>query len=188
MKPFALTVAIAAFAAAAPLAAQTLKPGLWEMQQKMGGNPQMDDSMAEMRKQLAAMPPEQRKQMEAMMGQRGVQMAPGAGGGMAVRMCMTPEMVQRNEMPAQQGDCRTTQQQRSGNTMKMAFTCTRPPSSGESQVTFTSNEAFTSRTTVTSTAGGKPEKTTIESTGKWLAADCGNVKPPPAAPAAAVKK
>lgn len=48
---------------------------------------------------------------------------------------------------------------------------------------FTSSEAFTGRTTVTSTTAGKPEKTTIEGTGKWLAADCGDVQPPPSAAA-----
>ena len=117
------------------------------------------------------------------MAQRGVQMAPGAGGGMAVRMCMTKEMVERDQVPVQQGDCRTTQQQKSGNTLKVAFTCSNPPSNGESQVTFTSSEAFSSRTTVTTNTGGKSEKTTIEGTGKWLGADCGTVKPMPAAPA-----
>ena len=33
---------------------------------------------------------------------------------------------------------------------------------------------------VTSTARGAPEKTNMEQTGKWLAADCGSVKPMPA--------
>jgi hypothetical protein len=143
----------------------------------MGGNPQMDQAMAEMQKQLAAMSPEQRKQMESMMAGKGVQMAPGAGGAMAVKICMTREMAERNEIPANQGDCKTTQQSRSGNTMKMAFTCSKPASSGESQVTMAGNEAFTSRTTVQSTAGGKPQTTTMEGSGKWLGADCGTVKP-----------
>ena len=48
--------------------AQTTAPGLWAIQNKMGGNPELDKAMAEMQKQLAAMPPAQRKQMEAMMG------------------------------------------------------------------------------------------------------------------------
>lgn len=182
MKAFALA-ALAVAGLAGPAAAQSLKPGLWEMQQKMQGNPEMEQGMAEARKQMAAMPPEQRKQMEAMMAQRGVQLAPGAGGGMGIRMCMTREMAERNEVPAQQGDCKTTQQQRSGNTMRMAFTCANPPSSGESQVTFSGSEAYTSRTTVTSMVKGKSEKTTIEGTGKWLGADCGNVKPPVSAAA-----
>jgi len=169
--------AIAACTAVLPAAAQTLKPGLWEMQQKMQGNPEMEQAMKEMREQLASMPPEQRRQMEAMMAQQGVKMVPGAGGAMAVRVCLTKEQVERNEVPVQQGDCRTTQQSRSGNTMKVAFTCSNPPTTGESQVTFVGPEAFSSRTTVTSTAGGKAEKTTVEGTGRWVGADCGSVKP-----------
>ena len=61
----------------AAVQAQTTAPGLWEMQNKVGGNPEMDKAMADMQKQLAAMPPAQRKQMEAMMGQSG--MGIGAG-------------------------------------------------------------------------------------------------------------
>ena len=62
---------------------------------------------------------------------------------------MTKEMVERNEMPAQQGDCRTTQQSAQRATrMKMAFTCTNPPSSGEGQMTFNSPESYTMKMTV----------------------------------------
>jgi hypothetical protein len=176
MSRIAAVLVLAAFAAL-PAAAQNLKPGLWEMQQKIGGNPQMDQAMAEMQKQLAGMSPAQRKQMEGMMASRGAQVSPGAGGAMAVRVCMTKEMVERNEVPASQGDCKTTQQSRSGNTIKMAFACTKPPTTGESQVTMVSSQAFQSRTTVNTSERGKPEKTTIDATGKWLGADCGSVKP-----------
>lgn len=170
----ATALAAASFAAGA----QTLKPGLWEINNKTN-NADMGNAMAEMQKQLAAMPPEQRKQMEAMMGQQGVKMAPGAGGAMALQVCMTREMVERNDMPMQDG-CRMTQQQRSGNTMKMAFTCSNPPSSGEGQATFTSPEAYQSRMTVRTMMQGKPQTTTMETAGKWLKADCGSVKPPQA--------
>ena len=181
-----LRLAIAAAAACAAFAASAqsnLKPGLWEMQHKMGGNPEMERAMEEARKQMASMPPEQRKQMEAMMAKQGVQMGPG---GNSVRMCLTKEQLERNEIPANQGDCKTTQQSRSGNTMKMAFTCSNPPSRGETQVTFSSPEAYSMKTTATSTVNGKPETVTMEGSGKWLGADCGSVKPM-AAPAAAKK-
>lgn len=171
-------VAAAAFAALSlPAAAQGLKPGLWEINNKMGGNPQMDEALAEMQKQLASMPPDQRKQMEAMMAQRGVQMAPpGKGGGMAARVCMTKEQVERNEVPMQE-DCKMTSQSRSGNTTKMAFTCSKPPSSGEGTFTYLGPEAYTSKMTVKTVVDGKPETMTMEGSGKWLAADCGNLKP-----------
>jgi len=154
--------------------AQTLKPGLWEMTSKTN-NPELDQAMADMRQQMAQMPPEQRRQMEAMMARQGVQM--GQGGGMSMRMCMTREMVERNEMPAQQGDCKYTRQPRSGQTLKMSFTCANPPSSGEGEYTFLGPEAYKSRMTVRTTAGGKTDTMTMESSGKWLGTDCGAVKP-----------
>jgi hypothetical protein len=172
-------LAAALVALASTAGAQTLKPGLWEVIHKMNsGNSQMDQQMAQMQKQMAAMPPAQRKQMEEMMAKQGTQM-PGAapGGGMGMKMCMTKEMAERSEIPAQQGDCKTTHQSRSGNTMKMAFTCTNPPSSGEGQYTFTSPEAYSMKMTVSTTVQGKPQKMNMEGSGKWLSADCGSVKP-----------
>jgi hypothetical protein len=105
--------------AALPAAAQTLKPGLWEVTNKMqGGSGQMQNAMSEMQKQMASMPPEQRKMIEEQMAKSGVKMgAGGPAGGMSMQICMTKEMVEKNEVPAQQGDCKTTSQARSGNTM-----------------------------------------------------------------------
>jgi len=172
-----LLAASAVLALALPVGAQTMKPGLWEINNKASGG-QMDQAMAEMQKQMAQMSPEERKQMEAMMGQRGVRMAP-SGGGMAVQMCMTKEMVERNDMPTRDG-CKTTRNERSGNTIKMAFTCTNPPSSGEGEVKFTP-ESYTSHMTVKTVAKGKTETMVMDAAGKWLKADCGSLKPPSAA-------
>jgi hypothetical protein len=90
---------------------------------------------------------------------------------------MTKEMVERNEIPVQQGDCKTTQSPRSGNSMKFSFSCTQPPSSGEGEVTFVSPQAYTSKVTVNTTASGKAERMTMDSQGKWLSAECGAIKP-----------
>ncbi|MES3002737.1 MAG: DUF3617 domain-containing protein [Pseudomonadota bacterium] len=172
-----IAAALVAFVSTA--GAQTLKPGLWEITNKMQtGSGQMEQQMAQMQQQMANMPPDQRKMMEEMMAQRGMKMGAGGPGGMSVKMCMTKEMVERNEIPAQRGDCQTTQQARSGNTMKMAFTCTNPPSSGEGQITFTSPEAYSMKMLVNTTMQGKPEKINMDGAGKWLGADCGSVKPP----------
>lgn len=172
-----LAATLVAFASTA--GAQALKPGLWEITHKMNSaNAQMDQQMAQMQKQMAAMPPAQRKQMEAMMAKQGTQMPTVApGGGMSMKMCLTKEMAERNDIPAQQGDCKTTHQSRTGNTMKVAFACTKPPSSGEGQYTFTSPEAYSMKMAVTTTVQGKPEKMNMEGSGKWLGADCGNIKP-----------
>lgn len=165
-------------AAGAAAGAQTLKPGLWQITQNTQGSGQLAQAMTDMGKQMAAMPPEQRKMMQEMLAKQGVQMGPaGAGGGMSVKVCMTKEMVERNAVPSQQGDCKTTQQSRSGNTMKVAFACTNPPSRGEGEVTMAGPEAYGSKMSVTTTVDGKPQKMDIHSTGKWLGADCGAVEP-----------
>jgi hypothetical protein len=173
--PAALTAAALAGAAFAA-SAQAMKPGLWEMNNKVN-NPQMDAAMAEMQKQMAAMPPDQRKQMEAMMAQRGVQMAPAAGGGMAVRVCMSKEMVERNEVGMPQGDCKVTSQSKSGATTRVAFSCANPPTTGEGEYTMTGPDSYRSRMKMKTVVSGKTETMDMESTGKWLGADCGNLKP-----------
>jgi Protein of unknown function (DUF3617) len=176
-----LHFAFAAVVAAAvlPAGAQSLKPGLWEITNRMqSGSGQMESAMSQMQKQMASMPPEQRKMMEEQMAKSGVKMgSSGPAGGMSVQVCMTREMADRNEVPAQNGDCRTTSQGRSGNTMKMAFSCTNPPSSGEGQVTFSGPEAYSTRMAISTLVQGKPEKINMEGAGRWVSADCGSVKP-----------
>ncbi|MGQ2979900.1 MAG: DUF3617 domain-containing protein [Polaromonas sp.] len=166
--------------AALPAMAQATKPGLWEINNKMGGSAEMDKAMAQMQQQMASMPPAQRKQMEDMLAKQGMSMGAGAsaGGGISMKVCMTREMVERNEVPPpQQGDCKSSASPRVGNTQKISFSCTQPPSSGEGQITYTSNEAYTMKMVTTTTVKGKPEKMTLDGSGKWLSADCGAVKP-----------
>src|SRR5437868_4756288 len=158
--------------------AQSMKPGLWEITNKMqSSSGQMEQGMAQMQQQMASMSPEQRKMVEDMMKQRGVSMAPGAGGGMTIKFCMTKEMAERKEIPSQRGECKTTRQQVSANTMSMAFTCTNPTSSGEGEVTFMGPDAYRMKMLVNTTVQGKPERVNMEGSGRWLAADCGDVRP-----------
>jgi hypothetical protein len=159
--------------------AQTMKPGLWEANNKIGGSPEMDQAMAKMQQQMAAMPPTQRKMMEDMLAKQGVGMGgAGAGGGMVLKMCITKEMVERNQLPVQQqGNCTTTTTDKSSTGMKMKFTCTNPASSGEGQFTFAGDTAYTMKMKVNNTSPGAPKTTTVDTSAKWLAADCGAIKP-----------
>ena len=77
--------------------AQKITPGLWEHSVTMksrGG--EMEAAMAQMQEQLARMTPEQRKQMEAMMGGQGMGMM--AGKPTTVRTCITAEQAARDEI------------------------------------------------------------------------------------------
>jgi hypothetical protein len=173
--PLLAAAAIAALASF-PAAAQ-MKPGLWEINNKMGGNPQMDAATAQMQQQMATMPPEQRKQVEAMMAQRGMSM-PGAaaGGGTTMRICMTKDQVEHNDVPMREG-CTMTKNSRSGNVTKVAFTCSNPPSTGEGEYTYLGPDAFGSKMKVTSQVQGRTESITMEGSGKFLGSDCGSIKP-----------
>jgi hypothetical protein len=175
--PAALLVPVVLAATCLGASAQQLKPGLWEINNKMKGNPQMEAQMAQMQKQLEAMPPEQRKQMEDMMAQRGMRMTPSSGGGMTMQICMTKEMVERKDVPVREG-CTVTKQDRGGNSMKFAFTCSNPPSSGEGEFSYSGDQAYSSHMVVTTTVQGRSQTTEMDGAGKWLAADCGNIKPP----------
>lgn len=159
--------------------AQSIKPGLWEMNQKMGGSPQMDQAMAQMQQQMAGMPPAQRKQMEEMLARQGMSMpTAGAGGGMAMKVCITPEMAAKQDMPMQSdGDCTSTVTSRSATALKMNFTCKKPPSSGEGTYTFSGDTAYTMKMVMNTTHQGKAQTTTIDGQGRWLSANCGAVKP-----------
>ncbi len=157
---------------------QTMKPGLWELSSSMkSGSGEMEKAMAQLQQQMASMSPEQRKMMQDAMGKHGVSMGSGGPGAMQLKVCLTKEMLDRNEFVTQEGDCKTQNAPRVGNTMKVSFTCTRPPSSGEGEVTFISPESYRSTMAVNSTARGKAERLDMESQGKWLTADCGSVKP-----------
>jgi hypothetical protein len=179
MKLTYVLPALAAVIFAGSASAQQLKPGLWEVTNNMkSGSGQMEKAQAQMQQQMASMSPEQRKMMEKTLAEHGVKMGAGGPGGMTARTCMTKEMVERNELPAQKGDCKTTKQERSGNTVRMAFTCTNPPSSGEGQFTIQSPETYTMKMAVKTSIDGKPETMNMDASGKWLSADCGSIKPP----------
>lgn len=177
------TLAVTCFAAL-PCGAQSMKPGLWEINNKMSsGNGQLEQAMAEMHKQMAAMPAAERKTMEEMMARQGVNVSGAAGGAMLVKMCVTPRMAAQNMVPMQQqGDCTQHRSALAGNAMKMSFTCTKPPSRGEGQIAFTGDTGYSMKMTVTAGAAGRGETMQIDATGKWLGADCGAIKPivPPA--------
>lgn len=159
--------------------AQSTKPGLWEMTQKMGGNAEMDQAMAQMQKQMAGMSPAERKMMQDMLAKQGMAMpAPAAGGGMTVKMCITPEMAAKQDLPVQtEGECTTTVTSRSANVVKMNFVCKNPPSTGEGTYTFQGDSAYTMKMLMKTTHQGKPQNVTLDGQGKWVAANCGNVKP-----------
>ncbi|MGQ3051973.1 MAG: DUF3617 domain-containing protein [Roseateles sp.] len=181
MKSTALLL-MAGLAAASPTMAhaQGLKPGLWEFKQtpQLGAAHQteMAAQMAQAQKAMEGMSPDQRKMVEQMMAQRGVSVNM-SGGVITVKACITQEQAARNLAPLmQQGNC-SQDSKRSGNVIQTQFVCTNPASEGEAIVTLRGNEGFTNDVTIRQQRQGKTETTKVNGEGRWLGADCGDVKP-----------
>jgi len=156
--------------------AQTIKPGLWEFKQTPQLDPARKAQMEQAQKAMESMSPEQRQMMEQMMASRGVSMNM-AGGTLTLKTCITKEQAERNMAPVtQQGNC-TQDSKRSGNTIQTHFVCTDPASEGDATVTLRGNEGFSNDVTVRHQRQGKVEVTRVSGEGRWLGADCGNVKP-----------
>ena len=177
MKTAHVFVAVMGVAFAASVSAQQMKPGLWEITSNMkSSSGEMEKQMAAAQAQMANMPPEQRRMMEEAMAKQGVKMGARGPGGTTSQMCMTKEMVERNETPAPRGDCTTTKNERSGSTIRVAYQC-KDGTRGEGEYTVVSPESYRMKSSVQMAAQGKPETMTMEGSGKWLGADCGSLKP-----------
>lgn len=180
-----LTAALlAAFALAAHAEAPPKrKPGLWEVTQTQQGSQiggQALPSQSEIAEMMAQMPPEQRKQMEEMMRQRGVGMS--AARPNAVRYCLTPEMAQRDELATPPGadmKCRHDVKPSSAKEMRFSFSCSGPNGKleGEGRSWDVSPEGYKTATTMRGTVEGQPMTMQVEQTGRWLGADCKGLKP-----------
>jgi len=169
---------VAALGAALPATAQTIKPGLWAMSNKMtSSDPALGQAMSAMQEHMANMSPEQRQQMQNMMQQHGVQLDISAGGALQTKICMTREMAERKEFPVQQGDCRQTYSRQSPTRGHIAFTCTKPRVSGEGDVTADNDTSYRAHMKIRSEEEGRNQVVDMDVTGKWLAADCGNIRP-----------
>lgn len=167
-------LACAALGAQAHAQQPAIKPGLWQVDSKMASpDAATDNAMSMVLQQLGNLPPDQRKQLEAMAASRGMAMPTvGADGAVRVTACVTPDMAARKQIPTgQPGDCKSNNTSVAGG-MHVSFTCAKPQSSGEGKVLFSGDQAFNMQLAVTTSARGAPEQVNVTSSGKWLGASC----------------
>lgn len=171
--PFAL-LAIAA----QPALAQNFKAGLWETSSKAGagaGSGKLQGLLAMAQQQMATLSPDQRARVDGMMARQGVVLS---NDGVVAKMCVTAAMAKAHQLPLQQrGACSYQSAPMAGNTVRFSFSCTNPQGAGDGTATFSSPTAFSATTRGTTTATGESETVTIDSTGRWLGADCGSIRP-----------
>jgi len=166
----AATIVFSAFlmlsASGAAPAAGAMKPGLWEVTMK-------SDAMK-------AMPAMSAKQMEQMR-KAGVNMPQMNDGGMVTKVCISREMAERDQPPMARDEsgCQTKNYKRTGNAYSMDIVCDSAQMKGTGAIKGAnpSDSSFSSTYDFKGTAHGQPVDQHHESSGKWLGADCGNVKP-----------
>lgn len=179
MHPRTTLASAAVVLAFAPLAstAAGMAPGLWEQSVKFKSQSgDMEARKAHMQAEIAALPPEKRQMVEQMMAKRGMSFDAEST---TVRNCVTKEQAERMEpLPMNKEECKQDVVSRTSSSMKVRWQCSgRNPSSGEGEIRFSSDKAFTGHAVVNSVHEGKPDRMDVESVGKWVSADCGSVKP-----------
>lgn len=175
-----LCIAALLLAGASALANPSVAPGLWEYRTAMkADDPGMQAAMAEARKALAGMPPEQRRQMEQMLAAQGIGVSVSGQGQplTTVRVCISPEEAARQELPPADDGCTQRITGRTAQSLKFAIECPAEKMRGEGEVRFKGPKAYDGRFTMQGQHEGKPLR--VESTleARWISADCGAIKP-----------
>lgn len=152
--------------------APPIKPGLWQVRSEREVDGQKSQ-MPDMSEGLKSLPPEARKQIEAMMKQRGVDV----GGGGDMKICLSRDSLDPGQWESHQGSCKTDYSSRSGSTWKWHTSCQEPASETDGEARFTGPESYTVKTATTMTVQGETRTTRMTLNSKWLGADCGDLKP-----------
>lgn len=147
-----------------------IKPGLWQIQMERETNGQKSSDMSE---RMKSMPPERRAQLEAAMKQRGIE-----ANGNTVKVCQTREMLDASKFVNPLPDCKTTYSSRTNSTWKSHTSCSQNHLESDSEIIFSGPESYIAKTTSTLQSAGQTRTTHMTRTGKWLSADCGDIKPP----------
>jgi hypothetical protein len=91
---------------------------------------------------------------------------------------MSKEQAERGEPPEDdKRQCKRESFSRSGSTIKFKVVCSNPPSTGEGEFTMNGDKSYSGKMTMSSQVNGKPTAMEMQQSGKWLSADCGELKP-----------
>jgi uncharacterized protein DUF3617 len=198
-------LAVVLVAGIAPLRSQaqsalSVKPGLWQMQTGSGagsggGAPAMPALPPDAEARIAALPPAQQAQVRAAMAG-----AMGGGGakpaGMTTQACIAPKtnmdslLNQAQQRSAGGMQCSFTNRVQTAQGASYDISCTGPMGSAQGHTSYhvADDEHFSSTTHLTingkSSQGQSMTMThDVSTTGTYVSADCGDVKPMGTAPA-----
>ena len=150
--------------------AQTIKPGLWEVSPLASGNAVDEKNLAEQRRQFADMPTHQL--FDEAVAKKDIVVSQDAS---SLRVCVTKEMAERATVMGSDEDCKQTNIKKSGNVIQFSLACDGLGEIAEGKNTIISNNEILS--SMTYKLPGAPSHTQ-NIKGKFLASDCGKLKPP----------
>lgn len=154
--------------------APPIKPGLWQVHSERA----VDGVKAPaMNTQIDKLPPEVRKQMEAMMKQKGVDVS---GGGSDIKLCLNKESLDQNQWLGGKGgqqNCKTEVKTRDSARWTWHTSCGAPASETDGEAIFHSPESYTLKMATITSLQGEPKTLNMTTTSTWLGANCGDLKP-----------
>jgi hypothetical protein len=167
MRKLTVPLLICSLLTAPAWAAGQMKQGLWEMTVK-------SDAM----KNMPKISPEQIEQMRKM----GIEVPQMRDGGIITKVCVSKQMADSDRLPGLDNKdmgCQSKNMQRDGGSYSVDIVCDGSMMKGEGKAkgTFSGNESFNSTYDFKGSVHGQPVTQHAEQSGKWLSADCGNVKP-----------
>ena len=166
-------------AAGCAVAGPSVDPGLWEgtvTVQRQGNLSAGEKAQLErMREHLSQVPPQYRAQMEQNLSA----MAENKPMVFHEKTCVTPAMIKQGLRPKVGKNCTYTMQPKAANTYSMDFTCREEgvESHGNGEMIF-APKSYQGHVHMVATGQGKSFSTDMSMQGRWLASDCGSIKPP----------
>jgi len=144
-----------------------MNPGLWSIKMDINHKGKAVNFNAEMEKAMKSMSAEQKAQMKAMMK--------SAMGGAETQACYTKEMLNPKSFMnnQEQENCKPTIIKNTSTEVQASFKCNNG-ATGTAKWTITDKSSFEGIVDMTSNKG---EKSKISYTGKFINADCGDLKP-----------
>ena len=148
-------------------AAFKLQPGLWEVQTKTNINGKSGDHMAKMQEAMKKLSPEQRAQMEKMMGSKGM-----GFGDKGMKVCHNEITSSPENMAGdKKSRCTITDKKELADGIRFNFKCDNGSGTAEYHAPSATN--YNGWNEIKTTKG----QSRIEFTGKFVSKDCGNIKP-----------
>lgn len=177
------TLSTLATLAVLPATAQSIKPGLWEVTSgapvgSVGNTRITPGHMALAKDLLAAMPAEQRRQVESAMANAGAGDMQLTDNGVTLKQCISKEQAaDYSSLIIREGNCTVQRTPLVAGAAKFNMSCTNPAANGSGTIRFQGDTGYALDMTMTTNINGQNMTNKMDATGKWLAADCGNIKP-----------